>query len=262
MRTYVQVAKQSFHRKSSFKLEYYLGLFGSILSIFISIAIWSAVYGSSSRIADISQSQAITYAVLALLLRTGLTMNEFIIENKIRTGEIATELIRPYRFLAYLFSIVIGEVGFNIWAKAIPLVLICLVCIHLDISSSWLHIAAFMISVMFSYLLLYVINCIFWLLSFWVHQTWSMITIKNAIFLLVSGATVPYWFLPEWLARIFEWMPFKTIYFSPLSIVLGKMSNGDIWKLYGEQAVWILVFAAAGLWMWRKAQNKLVIQGG
>ncbi|MNY42011.1 hypothetical protein D3C86_1768680 [compost metagenome] len=137
-----------------------------------------------------------------------------------------------------------------------------LLVLHLDVSDSWLDLALFMISVLLSYTLLYFFNLIFWLLAFWVHQTWSIVTIKNAIILLLSGATIPFWFLPHRLVSVLEWLPFKSIYFGPLSVILGKVDLGKIWTVYIEQMMWITVLAIISLWLWRKAQVKLVIQGG
>ncbi|WP_419871392.1 ABC transporter permease [Candidatus Pristimantibacillus sp. PTI5] len=262
MRAYIEVARRSFHRKSSYKLEYYLGLFGSLLSIFISVAIWKAVYGSTASFAGITQEQAVTYAVIAMLMRIVLSMNEFLIDGKIKSGEIASDLIRPYHFLTYVFSMIIGEVGFNLWTKALPLIILSIFMFQLEVSHSWINLLFFLISAAFSYLLLYFFNLIFWLFAFWVHQTWSIVTIKNAAVLLLSGATIPYWFLPDWLAYIFEWLPFKYIYFTPVTIALGEAHQGDILRLFIEQIGWILLLAAAGLLLWRRAQNKLIIQGG
>ncbi|WP_127530184.1 ABC transporter permease [Paenibacillus kobensis] len=262
MRVYLKVAKQSFQQKLSYKLEYYLGLFGSILSIFITSAIWKAVYGSEAVVSDVTQTQAVSYALLAILMRTTLTMNEFLIDGKIRSGEIATELIRPYKFLVYIFSRVTGEVGYNMWTRILPLIIVSALCFNLEITNSWIHMIEFACSLVLSYFLLFYINLIFWLLAFWVHQTWSLITIKNAIILLLSGATIPFWFLPDWLTRILQLLPFKDIYFTPLTIILGKSISADVWRLYGEQLLWIALFAIISLLLWRKAQTKLVIQGG
>ncbi len=262
MRAYIHIAKKSFLRKSTYKFEYYLGLFGSLLSIFISVAIWKAVYGSESSVAGISVEEAISYAVLAILLRTTLTMNEFLIDYKIKSGEIATELLRPYSFLAYLFSVIIGEVCFNLWTKVLPLLIVSTWIFRLELFDSWWVLLQFLGSLFLSYLLMYFFNMIFWLCAFWVHQTWSIVTIKNAVVLLLSGATIPFWFLPSGLAELFEWLPFKNIYFTPLAILLGKAPNENVGVLYAEQTLWIFLFAAAGMLMWRKAQRKLVIQGG
>lgn len=262
MRKYVEFAKKSFHRNAAYKLQYYIGLFNAILTIFIGAAIWQAVYGDIQIIDGISKEQMVTYAVLGMIMRTMLSMNEFIIEGKVQTGEIAVDLLKPIKFLWYIFSIVLGDVLFNLWAKVIPVIIIAFFVFNLALPDESLYIFLFIISLILSYFVLYSLNMIFWLLAFWIHHIWSMITIKNSLIMLLSGATIPLWFLPKSISDVLYWLPFKDIYFTPLNIFLGKVTIREVGILYLHQLIWILILFSIGNIMWQKAQHKLIIQGG
>jgi ABC-2 type transport system permease protein len=262
MNAYVHFAKKSFRRKAVYRLEYFLGLFNAILTLFIGAAIWSAIYMKGGSINGIEKHQMITYAVLGMIMRTLLSMNEFVIDGKIRSGEIATDLLRPLHFPKYLFAIVLGEVGFNLWTKVLPVVILAVIVFRLDPPASAEMALLFAVSLMLGYLTLYCLNFIFWLMSFWIHHTWSMITIKNALLLLFSGATIPLWFLPSSLERVLRILPFRHIYFTPLSIYLGQSSTGEALMTIIQEIIWIIVLHLLGRILWIRAQRKITIQGG
>ena len=262
MKAYVQFARKAFRRKSVYRLEYFLGLFNAVLTIFIGAAIWDAVYNDASVIDGIGRSQMITYAVLGMVMRTMLTMNEFIIDGKIRSGEIAVDLLKPLRFPRYVFSVVLGEVGFGLWTKVLPVLALSFVAFRLELPESPFVALLFVVSLLFAYLLLYALNYIFWLFAFWIHHTWSMVTIKNALLMLLSGATIPLWFLPEKLERIFSVLPFRHVYYTPLSLYLGKIEPSEVPGIFAQEIGWIVALYAIGRLLWRRAQLKLTVQGG
>ncbi|MUT64910.1 ABC-2 family transporter protein [Paenibacillus sp. NEAU-GSW1] len=262
MNAYVHFAKKSFRRKAVYRLEYFLGLFNAVLMLFIGVAIWSALYHNDEMIDGVSKSQMITYAVLGMIMRTMLSMNEFLIDGKIRSGEIASDLLKPLYFPRYIFSIVLGEVGFNLWTKVLPVVVLSFLVFHLDLPSSVLDASLFVLSLILAYLTLYYLNFLFWMLSFWIHHTWSMVTIKNAILLLLSGATIPLWFLPGPIQSILGVLPFQNIYFTPLSIYLGQTSAGEAIFIFVQEIVWIFGMYLIGRILWKRAQKRLIIHGG
>jgi ABC-2 type transport system permease protein len=262
MRVYVEFVRRVFRRNAAYKVQYFMGLFNALLGLFIGVAIWRAAYGGSDMIEGISKQQMVTYAVLGVLMRTMLTMNEYLIDSKIRTGEIAVDLLKPYKFLGYVLSVIIGDMLFNLWTKVLPVLIVSILIFHLALPADPAAAMLFLLSLLLGFLVLYGFNLIFWLSAFWVHQTWSIMTIKNAVILLVSGATIPLWFMPHALATAFAYLPFKDIYFTPLAIYLGQVQGDSILMAFVAQLCWIIVLHGFAMLLWNRAQTKLVIQGG
>jgi ABC-2 type transport system permease protein len=262
MRVYWEFAKLVYRRNATYKVQYWMGLFNALLGLLIGVAIWTAAYGDKSMIDNITKGQIVTYVVLGALMRTMLSMNEYLIDSKIRSGEIAVDLLKPYKFLGYVFSQNIGDMVFNIWTKVTPVLVLSFLIFPIVLPVEAYQAVFFFISLILGFFVLYVFNLIFWLSAFWFHQTWSLITIKNAIILLLSGATIPLWFLPEQMEKVLSYLPFKDIYFTPLSIYLGKMPVEKILNACLSQLVWIAALSVVAWLMWRKAQQRLVIQGG
>ncbi|WP_168123839.1 ABC-2 family transporter protein [Paenibacillus sp. HB172176] len=262
MRVYVEFIKLVFRRNAAYKTEYFMSLFNALLGLFITVSIWEAAFGDRAGIDSITKEQMITYAVIAILMRTLFTMNEFVIDRKIQTGEIAVDLLKPYKFMGYILTVIIGDMIFNLWTKVLPVLIVSVFVFHLLWPDEASRIIYFALSLMLGFLELYLFNLLFWLSAFWIHHTWSLVTIKNAVILLVSGATIPLWFIPERLSTIFSYLPFKDIYYTPLSIYLGKVPITHMMNTYLMQLGWIALLFVVAFLLWRLAQNKLIIQGG
>jgi ABC-2 type transport system permease protein len=93
----------------------------------------------------------------------------------------------------------------------------------------------FIISAIFGYLVLYNLNFIVWISSFWFYSTFIIITIKDAMIMILSGALVSIWFMPEWLFNIIKLTPFDSIYYTPLSIYLGQVPANEIINSIAKQ---------------------------
>ena len=79
---------------------------------------------------------------------------------------------------------------------------------------------------------------------------------------LFSGAMIPIFLFPAFLMNIAYLMPFQAIYNIPLSIYIGKITGFDILNSIFVQIFWLAVLSAISYLVWKKAENKIVIQGG
>lgn len=73
---------------------------------------------------------------------------------------------------------------------------------------------------------------------------------------------IPLWFMPEGVKRVLEFLPFSSIYFTPVQIYLGQLTYGEIAFKCGIQIVWIALIYLLGDLLWRRGQRKLIVQGG
>ncbi|WP_127532824.1 hypothetical protein [Paenibacillus kobensis] len=93
---YYEFTRRVFRRNAVYKAEYFIGLLNALIGLFIAVAIWSAAYGDSDVIGSITKEQMVTSAVIGMLIRTMMSMDEYLFDHKIRTGELAVDLLKPY----------------------------------------------------------------------------------------------------------------------------------------------------------------------
>lgn len=80
--------------------------------------------------------------------------------------------------------------------------------------------------------------------------------------MLVSGAMIPLTFFPEIVQKLFNFLPFSSIIYTPSMIYLNKLSYVEIAKSLGLQLIWVVILMVLSKIMWNKVIDKLTIQGG
>lgn len=230
--------------------------------ILVNLSIWKAIYQEEESIGGIQFRMLMTYIILSFLIQSIFMMDEYMIDHKVRTGLISSDLLKPISFRLYIFSYNIGALFFRIIMQLIPALIISVIFFGLLPPFSAAMALYFVISVVLGYLVLYSINFIVWITCFWFFGTFSLVTIKDAAVMILSGALLPLWFMPQWLVEFIEMTPFKSIYYIPVSIYLGYIPRDEIFLNIIIQAVWVLILFAVGHVMWKTASKKLVVQGG
>jgi ABC-type uncharacterized transport system permease subunit len=97
----------------------------------------------------------------------------------------------------------------------------------------------------------------FWLLN--IGGLRNMIHIAGDF---LAGALVPLWFMPDAMRAVVEFLPFQAMSFLPASIFSGQVSGSDVIQPITVQVIWVILLAVAAQLVWKRAQRKLVIQGG
>lgn len=262
MRAYLEVARKSFLSNLVFRTEYFAGLLGAIVTIFVNISIWRAIYDEEGTLDHLQFSMTVTYVILALSLFHIFTMDEYVIEKKIKSGLITSDLLRPISFRLYTFSYHLGGLVYRIILLLLPTLLFYTVVYRILPPFSWFMFGIFLVSIMLGYLVMYSLNFIIWVSAFWFYKTFSLITIKETAVMVLSGAVIPLWYFPEWLVDYIKLTPFDTIFFIPISIYLGQMPAGEMWQSLMKQVLWLLFLTVVGHFLWKRASYKLVVQGG
>ena len=262
MRAYVEFATKKFQNKMTYRLEFFMGILDTIISLVVYLCVYKALYGNLESIDGITLSMVATNFVISLGLSNAFYFDEFFLEKRVNEGSITNEFLKPVNFVFRMLSENAGEGLFKIIFNFIPAVIFALFYTDLCGPASVINIAAMVVSVVLGYLILWLISFIVQTWTFWFLSVWGMITIKNVFVNILSGSMIPIWFMPSILRKIIAFTPFESIYFTPVRIYLGELSGVDILKGMGIQILWIMVLALVANAFWKKGVKKLVIQGG
>lgn len=233
----------------------------SLLQLYVARAIWSAVYGDRPSVNGIGAETLLVYLTIASLHELAFSkIIDYEIGERITSGQVATDLMRPFGFIRQMITIQIGStVGFA------PVILIAAPAAML-VGSLRLpdaeNLAAYVVAVV----LAYVVMTLTWMLvglgGFWLMSISGLRATLSVMSGLLSGALVPLWFMPDWLRTIVELLPFQATTFLPATIFAGDVTGADLIRPLLIQAAWIAILAVVTSLTWRRAQRKLVIQGG
>jgi len=261
---FAKFAAVSFQKQITYRFDYFMGVLNGFLYVFIFTSLWRALY-SHSEIAThggFSLPSIITYAVMVMAVRISFSMEENAIYKKVQDGSVAIDLIRPVSIFFMHLAQSVGHSFFHILARTVPILLISALFFDLQIPTEPARLAAFLLSAVLGYLILFMINFCVGLLAFWFIEIFPFMLLKYGLFTLLSGAIVPIDLFPAFIRHAVALLPFQYVLYSPTSILIGHAPPETIPGIIAVQAVWVLIFSAISAAMWNAGRSKLVIQGG
>lgn len=249
----------------SYRFNYFMRVMGSVVAIIVQYYIWKALLGTTATQTSygaIGFEQMLTYIVISGIMRVFMRCNLInSIDDKVRTGNIALDLIKPVNLKTLFFFNLLGETLFQMIFLTVPTMLIAICFWGFSFPPPG-QIAAFLFALADSFLLYFLLCYIIGILAFWFTQVWVLGRVLNDVVGFFSGALIPLWFFPDRLQKISEILPFQHIYFSPVSIFVGTANGHEIIRILLMQWMWIIVFYFVGKIIWNFAVKKITILGG
>lgn len=261
MRAYVEYGIKSFSKNLAYRSEVWLRILGNVVTILIQVSIWRAMLGSRSD-TGVSISEMITYTIVTTTISILEMSNVLsVVDDGLRSGNIAMQLLKPMRYPAYLFCEEWGNVMYRLTFTLIPTFLIAwfFFGFHFPAAASLLpFFMAILISIAMSFAFGYLIS----LLAFWFMTTFSLRWIYWGMRTLFSGAFLPLWFFSGTWETVAHALPFQYLGFVPAAIYLGKMTGGEMYAAIGIGLLWIALLYMLLEVLWKQAVRRLIIQGG
>jgi ABC-2 type transport system permease protein len=263
MRLYYEIALRSFHRATTYRSAYIAGtltnaFFGALRSF-----VYIALYGAGGVVAGFTLQDAISYTwVTQALISIGagwIFSRELM--TSIRTGDVITDLSRPWNFYGYWLSQSVGERGFNLLARGSVTYLIGVLYFRAHVPSA-AEALAFATAVGLAIILSFAFSFMVNMTAFWLLEIAGVTMIANIMLSFFSGFLLPIAFFPPPLAAIARALPFQAITGLPAQIFLGQIRGAALAQALLIQLIWTIVLVGAGLLMLRAAVKKVVIQGG
>jgi ABC-2 type transport system permease protein len=263
MRLYYEIALRSFRRATTYRSAYIAGVltnafFGALRSF-----VYIAIYGAGGSVAGFSVSDAISYswATQSLIsIGAGWIIARGLMES-IKTGDVVTDLARPWNFYGYWLSQSLGECGFNLLVRGALTYLIGALYFHAHIPTP-AQALSFAVSVTLALVLSFAFSFIVNLTAFWLIENNGVVMIANIMLNFFSGFLLPIAFFPPALATIARLLPFQAISGLPVQIFLGQLTGAALGQALLLQLFWCVALVATGLLLLRAAVRKVVIQGG
>ena len=267
MKIYIQFIKNKLQASMTYRSDLVISTVASLIKLFIQVFLWTALYNGKLQINSnsgiITIKEMITYSILS----TGISVFTgngviYMVSEKIKSGEIAMDLIKPFSFKSLLLCETIATNISTFFIKFIPILSIGIIIFGFNIPP-WRYIVLFIITVVNSMLINYMICYLLGLVAFWYLNTWQFDRLlRSSIMAILSGSFLPLWFLPKVVSDISGYLPFRHIFFTPISVYLGKVDLQQALVLIVQQILWVGILTVIERVIWNKGTKKLVIQGG
>ncbi len=263
----VATLRALFLRAVRASFAYKPALFISIASAGVAYAIpmlvWRHIYSAKLQHQALTAAQLFPYLLIAGCLNFAFAMNvEGRIGQRIRMGLIATDLLRPVDFQMAQLAQGLSDGVFNI-SLVLPIYAITLLFWG---RSALPHgpaaLAAFLVSVVLSFVILFAVSFIFVQASFITYSGYGVFVARNALQQTFSGLSAPLILFPPGLRAVSEWLPFRHTIHTPISIYLGWLQGAEVWRALGAQALWAGGLLLVGRFLLGRALRRFEIQGG
>ncbi|MDQ3541431.1 MAG: ABC-2 family transporter protein [Chloroflexota bacterium] len=232
------------------------------ITIYLLTVVWRSAYGEQRVVDGIALEQMLVYLTIANLQVRFLSQEvDEEIRDRIREGQIAFDLNRP---AAYPGQLMAGAVGDMIGALpflvvAIPVAMITGELRPPDSAGTAL---AYIASLLLAWIVAVQLNLVIGLTAFWTLEMTGFQMIYRLVANFATGALIPLWFMPDAVEAIVQVLPFQAIAFVPVSIYVGAPATGGILNALGVQVLWIGLLTLGIRWIWTRAIQHTVIQGG
>ncbi|MBL4646883.1 MAG: ABC-2 family transporter protein [Rhizobiales bacterium] len=261
---YLAFTASAFQTRLAYRGQVWAQILGELVTVFAKIAIWVSIYSGIASVDGITRADMLTYAILGGTLLGAWEWPQLVntISTQIKTGDVAVFLLKPLHYPVMLLHSEIGNLGFKFSMVVVPVVIITSSVYGLLPPASVFHGAMFVAYWLLSFSLLFCLSAIAGLLAFWLMTAFSLEWLLRSLISILSGAFIPLWFFPENIAAIIKFLPFAWIGFHPTAVYLGKMDVGQTLLYFLIGLGWMLFLVSIVTLLWRRAAQRIVVQGG
>lgn len=264
LKVYGVFTQKSFQRAAAYRFDAWTRILGNVMMLFMWGFIWYALYRGKGSVESVSFHSMLSYILVSQALQgihsAGTPLWE--IQERVRTGDIAMEMLKPYDYPLRMLFTDLGSIFFYFLTAVLPLYTVIFLIFRPELPSTLLQWGFFVLSAFLGYLIRYSIELTFGLFTFWLVETGGVEDIFYFSISLFSGSVVPLWFFPDWLEPVARYLPFQGIYFVPNSIFVGQLTGQALLFALLTQVAWFVVCYTILRFVWAKASRKIVIQGG
>src|SRR3954453_4529444 len=150
-RLYVEVARSTFRRVTTYRAATFAGVVTNTVFGFILAYVLIAVFNQRGSVGGFDATDAVTYVFVTqgLLMVVGVFGNLEMAE-RIRTGDVAVDLCRPYDFQAWWIAVHYGKAPFYLVFRGFPPYLIGTLVFHLRLPPDGVTAMAFLVATAFA----------------------------------------------------------------------------------------------------------------
>jgi len=271
-RVFVSLVRAGFRRYSTYRQATIAGLFTNTVFGFLHCYVVLAVAAGAPLAADGSRTAAgYTGQQLATFVWVGQGLLTVVmlwgwsdLATRIKSGEIVADLLRPVHPVFSYYATDLGRAGFAVLTRFLPPIAVSAFVFDLYVPHRWSSYPLFVVSafcaVTISFCCRYLVNST----AYWLDgdgrgpmMSWQL---AGGLF---SGLYFPLPFLPDWLVAVL-WVatPFPSLLQAPLDVLLERGGTGHQLAIVAGQIAWLAVMWGACFYVQRRAEHRMVIQGG
>jgi ABC-2 type transport system permease protein len=265
----------SLEERLAYRGDFMLGTAMRFLPIVTQVFLWTAVFAATSRpdIAGYSRNDIVAYYLMTMVTRAFSSMPGLAggISRSIRDGSIKKYLVQPVDYVAFLLAARVAHKLVYYAVAILPFAAVFWLCRgYFPPAPDAATIAAFLASLVLSFLLGFFMEATLGMLGFWVLETSSIVFAYMLVQYLLSGhmfpidmlAGIPTGIGGVSVADVVRWLPFEFTAYFPAAVWLGKVQGAALVRGLAIEAAWVVIMAVACRLAWRRGTRRYAAYGG
>jgi len=184
------------------------------------------------------------------------------IAERIRTGDITVDFLRPLDVHTAMMAHELGRSLFSLLPRGLPSVLIGALLVGMATPDSPAAYAIGAVSLLLAMVISAATVYLVAAAGFWIVETRGVQLLYMVLAGFLAGLFVPLWLFPDWLQGIALATPFPSMLMFPTDILSGRTTGVDALELVGVQLLWLTAMVSVGQLMTRRGRRHLEVQGG
>ncbi|MFD0517347.1 ABC transporter permease [Paractinoplanes durhamensis] len=264
--TFGALVWSGFRRYATYRQATIAGSFTNIvfgfLRCYVLLAVAAGAVGNRPGGYDVEQLATYVWVGQGLLSVIGI-WGWTELADRIRTGDIASDLLRPVPPVVSYLATDLGRATHGMLTRFIPPLIIGALFFPFSTPDRWQTVPLFVLSVVLavigSFGCRYLVNAT----AYWLHDARGPQMLWTLGSGVLAGLYFPLRLLPEWLT-VTLWVatPLPGLLQTPLDVLVERDSPAVQAGLVALQAFWAVAMLALAALVQRRAERKLVVQGG
>lgn len=263
MKLFWAFARQHFHAMAIYRFDFWLWSAANLILMYGIRWLWITLYTQRPGAFGVTLQQMVTYGVLSMAIENLFyTGPQYYMAQQVRSGAIDGDLLKPLDFHFHMLARSTGETLFRIIVMVLPALLLGYFLFDLQLPATWRAGFSFVVALSLGFLVNFHLDFLLGVIGLATLEVHSIDWAFHATSRFFSGQYVPLWLFPGALGTVANILPFRSIFFTPLSIYTGVLSAGSITQAIGLQLLWLVILLILSRWLWEQIQLRIVSQGG
>ncbi len=234
----------------AYRAEFLVWILTSTIPL-VMLALWSTV-ADEAPFRGYGSPDFVAYFLAILIVRqvTGSWV-AWQVSEEIRMGSMSMRLLRPiHPFIAFAASHA-AAIPFRS-VVAIPIAFALLVSSGSSaLVTEPIQLALLLPSLVLAWLITFAVLFTVGSLAFFLTRAMGLVGLYFLIFTLLSGYLLPIPLLPDWIAEVARYSPFRFMLSVPVEMMTKRLSTGGTLELLGGQVIWAVGAVMLALWVWK-----------
>ncbi|MFD6950848.1 ABC transporter permease [Nocardiopsis sp. TSRI0078] len=266
MRVHCAVYARGLRRYSTYRAATAAGVLTNSVFGAINAAVMLALFAARPQINGYDAGDAVTQVFLgqALIAAVAIMGPPLELGERVRSGDVGTDLLRPVSLLGWWLSEDLGRATFSLVFRGVPTFAVGLLLFDLSLPGEPARWAAVLLSAALAVLVSFALRYLYELAGFWIMDSRGVWAVAGLLGPVAAGLLLPLPLFPPAAAEVLRLLPWASMVQIPAEILLGKdtLPGGSPLGGLALQAGWAAALLALGAWTTARATRRVVVQGG